>query len=135
MRLVIDSRLPEIERATDFAEEFCGRHGLAAAECHALCVVLDELLKIAIRHGVAGAHGHPIAISLDHEQGEITLEIEDRGVAFDPTRAPAPALAGTLAERKAGGLGIAFVRGLTDSMEYRRDGGRNYLTLRRRVAA
>ena len=65
----------------------------------------------------------------------MTVEIEDDGAAFDPTRAPAPVLVGTLAERKPGGMGIAFVRNLTDSFEYQRVADRNRVVLRRRVMA
>jgi serine/threonine-protein kinase RsbW len=134
MRLTIDSRLPEIRRATDLVEEFRARHDLPARDADALCVVLDELISNSIRHGLGEVPGHDISVALDYAGGEITVEIEDDGVAFDPTAAPAPVLAGTLAERKLGGLGIAFVRNLTDSIEYRRVAERNRVTLRRRVA-
>jgi serine/threonine-protein kinase RsbW len=135
MRLTIDSQLPEIRRATDMVEAFRARHELPARDADALCVVLDELLSNAIRHGLAGAAGHEISVALDYAGGEITVEIEDGGIAFDPTGAPPPVITGTLAERKLGGLGIAFVRNLTDSFEYRRVAERNRVTLRRRVSA
>jgi anti-sigma regulatory factor (Ser/Thr protein kinase) len=135
MRLLIDSRLEEIRRATDLVEEFRRRHDLPARDADALCVVLDELISNSIRHGLAGADGHEISVALAYAGGEITVEIEDDGIEFDPTRAPDAVVAGTLAERKIGGLGITFVRNLTDSIEYRRVAERNHLTLRRRVAA
>ena len=135
MRLTIESRLPEIERATDLVRELRERHGLPQRDADALCIVLDELLSNAIRHGLGGAAGHEISVALDYAGGEVTVEIEDDGAAFDPTRAPAPVLAGTLAERKPGGVGIAFVRNLTDSFEYQRVAGLNRIVLRRRVMA
>jgi len=133
MHLVIDSRLQEIERATALVEAFSERHGLAPMDSHALCVVLDELISNAIRHGLGGAAGHPINLALDRAGDEVTVEIEHDGVAFDPTSAPAPVLATTLAERKPGGVGIAFVRKLTDSFEYQRVGEKNRIRLRRRL--
>jgi serine/threonine-protein kinase RsbW len=135
MRLVIDSWMPEIRRATEFAQAFAALHALPARDADAICVVLDELLTNAIRHGLGEAGGEPISISLDYASGEIQLEIEHGGAAFDPTAAPSPVLAGTLAERRPGGLGIAFVRGLTDAFEYTREHERNRLILRRRVVA
>ena len=133
MRLVIDSQLSEIRRATDLVDEFKARHGLADEDANAIHVVLDEILSNSIRHGLAGAASHTIAVTLDLSQGEILIEVEDDGVAYDPTQAAAPALAGSLDEARDGGLGITFLRGLTDSMEYRRIDGRNRLVLRRRV--
>lgn len=133
IRLVIDSRIDEIARAADFLQAFCASHALADEDAHALGVVLDELVSNSIRHGLRGQAGHPIDIALEVSGGEVLMQIEDEGVAFDPTQAPAEVLAGTLAERKAGGMGIAFVRKLMDSVEYRRAGERNSLTLRRRL--
>ena len=135
MRLVIDNRMPEVRRAIDFVEEFRTRHELPGRDADAVCVVLDELLTNAIRHGLGGAGGQPISICLDYAQGEIGLEIEHGGPAFDPTAAPSPVPGGTLEERRPGGLGIVFVRGLTDVFEYRREHDRNRLILRRRVRA
>jgi len=134
MRLVIDSRLSEIRRASELVDEFKARHGLADDDANAIHIVLDEVLSNSIRHGLAGAASHAIAVMLELSDGEITIEVEDDGVAYDPTQAPAPVLAGTLEERTEGGLGMTFVRGLTNSIEYQRIDGRNRLVLRRRIA-
>jgi serine/threonine-protein kinase RsbW len=135
MRLEIDSRLNEIPRAIRFVDDFCERHRLAQGHAEALNVVLDEILTNSIRYGLDEVPGHPISITLDCLEGEVMVRVEDEGVAFDPTRAPAPAVGGSLAERKVGGLGLAFVRELTHSIEYQRLPGRNRLTLRRRIDA
>jgi len=133
MRLVIDSRLSELRRATDLVEQFKARHGLGDEDANAIHVVLDEVLSNSIRHGLGGAASHEIAVTLELSEGEIRVEVEDDGVAYDPTQAPEPVLSGTLEERQQGGLGVAFVRALTHSIEYRRVDGRNRLLLRRRV--
>ena len=133
MRVVIDSRLSELRRASELVDKFRAHHGLADMDANAIHVVLDEVLSNSIRHGLGGAASHAIAVTLELSEGQITVEVEDDGVAYDPTQAPAPALAGTLEERKDGGLGVAFVRQLTDSIEYRRVDGRNRLLMRRRL--
>ena len=133
MRLVIDSQLSEIRRASQLVDEFKARHGLGDEDANALHIVLDEVLSNSIRHGLGGASSHEIAVTLELSEGEIRIEVEDDGVAYDPTQAPAPVLAGTLDERTEGGLGVAFVRALTNSIEYGRIAGRNRLVLRRRV--
>ena len=133
MRLVIDSQLSEIRRATALVDEFGARHGLGREDAAAIHVVLDEVLSNAIRHGLAGAASHAITMTLDIDGSDILVEIVDDGVAYDPTQSPAPVLAGTLGERMEGGMGVAFVRALTDSIEYRRIDGQNHLLLRRRL--
>jgi anti-sigma regulatory factor (Ser/Thr protein kinase) len=123
MRLVIDSQLKEIRRAMELVDEFQVHHGLADKDANAIHVVLDEVLSNSIRHGLASAASHAIAVTLELSEGEIKVEVEDDGIAYDPTQAPEPVLAGTLGERKAGGLGLTFMRSLTDSIEYRRIDG------------
>jgi anti-sigma regulatory factor (Ser/Thr protein kinase) len=135
MRLVIDSQLSEIRRAAALVDEFRVRHGLGDEDTNAIHVVLDEILSNSIRHGLAGAASHAIAVTLELSEGEIVVGVEDDGIAYDPTHAPGPVLEGTLEERTAGGLGVAFVRALTDSIEYRRIEGRNRLVLRRRLTS
>jgi len=135
MRLVIDSQLSEIRRAAALVDEFRVRHGLGDEDTNAIHVVLDEILSNSIRHGLAGAPSHEIVVTFELSKGEIVLAIEDDGVAYDPTDAPGPVLEGTLEERTTGGLGMAFVRALTDSIEYRRIAGRNRLVLRRRLTS
>ena len=134
MRLVIDSQLSEIRRATELVDRFKAQHGLSDNDANAIHIVLDEVLSNAIRHGLAGSASHAIAVTLDLSGGEIRVEVEDDGVAYDPTQAPAPVFADKLEEASPGGLGMAFVRQLTDSIEYRRIDGRNRLMLRRRIA-
>ena len=133
MRMVIDSRLSEIRRAAGLVDEFKARHGLADEEANVIHLLLDEILSNCIRHGLGGAASHAIAVTLDLSEGEMRIEVEDDGVAYDPTQAAAPVLADSLEERTEGGLGMVFMRALTDSIEYRRAGEWNRLVLRRRL--
>ena len=133
MRLTIQSQLAQLRRATELVNEFSARYGLADEDSNALHVMLDEVLNNSIRHGLASESAHAIAVTLELAEGEIKVQVEDDGVAFDPTQAPVAQLGGTLEERKEGGMGLTFVRALTHRMEYRRIDGRNQLTLRRRV--
>jgi anti-sigma regulatory factor (Ser/Thr protein kinase) len=133
MRLVMASQLSEIRRASRLVDEFKARHGLADEDSDAIHIVLDEILSNSIRHGVAGEALHEIVVSLDLADGEIIVQVDDDGVAYDPTEAPTPSLAGSLEERNEGGLGVLFVRALTHAIEYRHIDGRNRLVLRRRI--
>ncbi len=61
------------------------------------------------------------------------MRIIDDGKAFDPRDAKAPDTTAALMDRQLGGLGIHLVRNLMDHIEYRREGGRNHLTLTRNL--
>ncbi len=50
-------------------------------------------------------------------------------MAFDPRDAKEPNTKTALKDRKVGGLGIHLVKNLMDRIEYRREEGRNFLSL------
>ena len=63
----------------------------------------------------------------------LIAEVEDGGRSFNPVEAPTPNLNASLDERALGGLGIHLVKNLTDRLEYRRDGAKNVLMIRKRI--
>lgn len=91
-----------------------------------LHLILEELGLNAMTYG--GASSVRVIISEDGDR--VTIEISDDGGAFDPLNdAPEPDVDAALEERRIGGLGIHLVRTLTNDLSYRREGGRNHLTL------
>jgi serine/threonine-protein kinase RsbW len=91
---------------------------------------LDEAVANILQHGGEGsAPAATIAASLERGPSGVVLEIEDDGVAFDPTGVAAPVPAPTLDQLRVGGLGVHFMRQYASRMEYRRSGGRNRLRL------
>jgi sigma-B regulation protein RsbU (phosphoserine phosphatase) len=64
---------------------------------------------------------------------ELVLVFEDEGRPFDPISAPDPDTDLVVEERKIGGLGIYITKKIMDVATYRRENGKNILTLRKRV--
>ena len=60
--------------------------------------------------------------------GELSVEVADRGVEFNPLQSDPPDLTLSLDERPIGGLGIHLVRAFAKSLSYRREQGWNRLT-------
>ena len=96
---------------------------------------MDELLTNTISYGYDDDEEHRIDLSLRLEGGTLVVEIADDGRAFDPLQAPEPDLGASLEERAVGGLGIYLVRKTMDGVAYRREGGRNVVTLTKQTAA
>ena len=59
------------------------------------------------------------------------MEFEDRGREFNPLEIAEPDLETPIEDRQLGGLGIHLVKNMFDLAEYRRDGDRNILLLRK----
>ena len=55
------------------------------------------------------------------------------GIPFDPTQYPSPDLTVPGEQRQIGGLGIHYIRKMSDGMTYRREDGRNILIVETKV--
>ena len=133
MEVVVTNELAELERLNAGLAQFCSENRLAAEIEGEVSLALEEIVVNVMRYGHPEGGKHEILVRLCREGGEVTIEVEDDGVAFNPLASPPPDLQGPLAARPIGGLGIHLVKNLMDSVEYRRDNGRNRLTMRKRV--
>jgi serine/threonine-protein kinase RsbW len=59
----------------------------------------------------------------------VTIEVLDRGVSFDPINQAQPDVTLPLEQRRAGGLGIFMVRRMMDSLSYERRQDVNCFTM------
>lgn len=91
-----------------------------------LMIALDEVISNALDHG-GEDHIPTVEVALDIENGSVTVEISDDGIAFDPLAAPAPDTSLSVEDREIGGLGIHLVRELMDEVAYTHEAGRNRL--------
>ena len=132
--MTIASRLSEVERLASAIETFGGAHGLHEDVIFAFNLALDEVLTNTMSYGYEDVGAHDIHVRLRVRAGVVQAEVEDDGRAFNPLDVPPPNLDVPLEERPVGGLGLHIVRALMDDVEYRRDGTRNILTLRKRLA-
>ena len=134
LSLTLRNHKSEISRLVDRIEAFGNQASLLPDVTFRLTLALDEIVSNVIRHAFADGAEHPIEVRLDVTNGVVTATVEDDGVPYDPRGAPAPALDAPLEERQAGGLGMHLVRSTMDEIDYKREGGRNVLTVRTALA-
>ncbi|TAL09747.1 MAG: ATP-binding protein [Porticoccaceae bacterium] len=87
-------------------------------------LVFEELVTNALRHGGLD-RDHPVEVAVSLAPEHVMLVVSDRGRPFNPLEQPDPTRATTLAEAKAGGLGIILLRKAASSLAYERANGRN----------
>jgi len=131
IRLPVDPK--EIEHLNRVVRQFGDLHEVPGRTLYAVNLALDEVVTNAIIHGFDDATGQFVEARLTVREGFITAEVEDGGRAFNPLDAPTPDLTAALDERELGGLGIHLVKSLMDRVEYRREGEKNVLTVRKRI--
>lgn len=129
LSLEISPRVEELSVITAAVEQFGDAEKWPSDMIFQINLVIEELGLNIMTHGKT-KDLEKIEITLTAEGESLTVEIVDNGHPFDPTsEAPEPDLDVELGERTIGGLGIHIVRSLVDNLRYRRQGGRNHVTL------
>ena len=123
-----------ISSAAARIDAFCAAHGVAPGVCFDVTLAVDELVTNTIGYGYDDDGEHSIDLVLRIHGDTLTVEMADDGRAFDPQQAPELDLGAPLKDRARGGLGVYLVRKTMDSVAYRRQDGRNVVTLTKRAA-
>ena len=131
--LELTNQLSEIGKLTDLLEQLAEAWGLSEDVIFEANLALDEIVSNIIRHGYPDSGDHRIIVRIGLEKGNFIMEVEDDAPEFNPLDAPEPDTSAPLEERAIGGLGIFLTRKLMDNMSYRRFGGKNILTLSKKL--
>ena len=93
-------------------------------------IVVDEIFSNIARYAYNPDVGNAtVRIAVD---GDITIEFVDSGANYDPLSKDDPDVSLPPEKRRAGGLGVFMVKNIMDSVEYRREGDKNILTVRKK---
>jgi sigma-B regulation protein RsbU (phosphoserine phosphatase) len=130
LQVTIGNDLGELERLAGLVDDFISRHGLPERIAFNLNLCLDELITNIISYGYSDDHHHDIHVRFVMDKGTLMTEIIDDGAEYNPfVEAPEPDLALEVDDRPIGGLGVFLVKEFMDRTDYRRDDGRNIVTL------
>ena len=123
MRQSFTRQVTELDAVFGLLRQFAKAHGLDGDLERDLGVVAEELFTNQVRHARPG--GDRIELELDLVGGTLTLVLRDYDVEpFDPTATPEVDITRPAEDRTPGGLGIHFVRQLSDSFEWTYDSDR-----------
>ena len=127
--VTIETRLDELTRLTEAVENLGEQENWSLALVGKVNLVLEELAINTINHGHDEGL-HEITVTFNSTDEALTIDVVDDGKPFDPLHdAPIPDVNAPIHERPIGGLGVYLVRKLMDELTYRREEGRNHLTL------
>jgi anti-sigma regulatory factor (Ser/Thr protein kinase) len=119
----------ELDGLNASVERFAELHHWPADFLFKVKLVIEEIMVNVIAYGADGGHAPTVRFKLGQDQLRLVMHIEDNGIAFDPLQQSMPDLTASLEDRPIGGLGVYLVRQLMDSVDYRRDGNWNCLTV------
>ena len=129
LALTLETRPEELDRLTAAVESLAEQENWPAALTFKVNLVLEELVLNVINYAYDES-GHHVEVQLAcHEEG-LVIEITDEGKPFDPLNdAPEPDMESPMEDRRIGGLGVYLVRTITSDMQYRREDGKNRMTV------
>jgi len=112
-----------------FVSNCLSHRGFSPHRSSEIELAVEEALVNIFRYAYPDRSGDVEVRCRAMEDGQLVIEIEDAGIPFNLLSTPDPELSTEISRRKAGGLGIYFIRKMIDDIRYRRDGDRNVLTL------
>lgn len=127
--LPLQNRREQLGAAQQQLSAFLARHQVGGRALFASELVLEELLANFVSHAFDDglARQMDLQVLLTHDQ--IELQFSDDGRAFDPTAQPDPPQPTSIDGARPGGLGLMLVRRWASRVDYRRDAGRNHVTV------
>lgn len=131
--LVLQNDVRQVKTLNAFVQQVTERLGIDAK--------LSKQIKLAVEESVVNVmdYAYPsevtgeIEIQATSDNEWLKFVIKDNGVAFDPTEKEKADTTLSVEDRPVGGMGILLVRELMDSINYERVGGKNVLTLKKRI--
>jgi anti-sigma regulatory factor (Ser/Thr protein kinase) len=127
--LLLTNDLSEVARASRWLDGQLEARGVGPAVAFRLDLLLAESLTNSISYAFLDGIRHGISVGLHGRGQTIYLRVEDDGQPFNPLEVPAHVQPKDLDAATVGGLGVHLIRSYTDQCEYRREGGRNVLTM------
>jgi len=129
----IPVHLNEIERMCRLVRQFGELHDVPTRTLYAVNLALDEAVTNIVQYAYDDPKGRELIVRLEVAGNELRGDVIDEGRAFNPLDVALPDLTAPLADREPGGLGIHLVRSLIDRLSYRREDGKNVLTMTKRI--
>jgi anti-sigma regulatory factor (Ser/Thr protein kinase) len=120
----------EIEKLHSVVELFSKANNLPDKMKININLVLEELISNIIFYGYEDHEEHLVYVDFSLRDGVLSIVIEDDGMAFNPLNAPKVDVDAYLDDRPIGGLGIHFVKTLTESVAYARREEKNILSIK-----
>jgi serine/threonine-protein kinase RsbW len=121
--------LYEISNLEVRAEELCKFFNIDIQFAPKIHLCIDEILTNIINYGYPDKREGKIVIESSFQNNILKISISDDAILFNPLNAQEPVFNLPLEERKIGGLGVYFVKQLTNNQYYSVKNGQNNLII------
>ncbi len=123
------ARVESLHELLTFIRTEAKKKGFSEETLNRIELVAEEALVNVFVHGYAESAGQVEVRCPVSKDPALTIEIHDKGIAFNPLSLADPDVEVDLSKRKIGGMGVFFIRKMTDAVTYRREGDSNILSM------
>ena len=136
LSLAVRNASGDLARVAAAIEDFAHRYAFLEQDRYQIQLCIEEILMYIVEHGYddAGAHRIEVQLEMNEGDGRLAIGIVDDGRELEPGSfmfQPGP---DTFEEETVVDcLGLHLVRTYVDELRYRREDGRNHLSLSKRI--
>lgn len=133
--LIVRSEGNEVYKVQEFITKSLKGSGVSDETILQLELVVEEIFINISKYAYVPPDFGDVEITCSWEKDvmRVTLTFVDAGPEFDPLKRPDPDTSIPAEERNEGGLGIFLVKNNVDGISYRREGGKNILTVEKNL--
>ena len=134
-QLTLPACLENLEPLQEFITTCARNHALPEDRIPKLQLASEEALMNIFSYAYPDEGPGDVTVRCFLQKaGELLISFEDNGKAFDVLSVDDPDTDLSLEDRDVGGLGIFFIRQMTDAVWYSRKDNKNILTFRMRLS-
>jgi anti-sigma regulatory factor (Ser/Thr protein kinase) len=134
-KLIINNNIDQLEKLQLFIETVSDEWSLGPNVTFELNLILEEYVTNLINYGYSDDQEHLISLELELNGPELRIEVLDDAGPFDLTETPEnQEIDKSASERVIGGLGIHFIKTLSDQMNYHSSEGKNRLVITKKLS-
>ena len=127
--LILHNDIQQIPQLAEFVQTVADEKHLEQSQAMGLNLALEEAVTNVIMYAYPEGSDGLVEVEAVLKKDTLEFILTDSGVPFDPTAAPEADTSLGVEDRPIGGLGIFLVRNIMDSVSYRREEGKNILTM------
>ena len=134
IKKIFPAKTNSLNDVLGFVEEMLEKYECSMKMQMAICVAIEEVFVNVAHYAYNGGEGD-VTFIIDFEEStrDITFQIIDKGVPFNPLNKPDPDITLSAEERQIGGLGIFITKKTMDKVTYSYENNENILTMIKKI--
>lgn len=117
LKINLTNNISDLTMVVSKLEKFFEENNISSISMP-MTLILEELYTNTITHGASDGRDIFIEVNLGIDKNELVMTYKDNGIPFNVLELPDPDLTASIENREVGGLGVHYVKTLTDSVEY-----------------